>query len=270
MSGCAGKMVDYPLDTIKVLLQTQNGAYRGAFQCAIETVRRYGIRGLYRGILTPMFGQGIEMASLFACFGWSRSMLGEGTRALSIFELCACGAFSGAVVSFVITPVELVKCRLQVQQLVGGPKVVYTSPLDVISRTIRSEGIRGMYRGLSCTLMREIPGNFAWFGTYETLISLMTPKDKTRHDLPPLAHMTAGAMSAVAYWTAFFPADVVKSKVQTDPALRKESFLKVMKLIFRTKGIRGLYAGWGVTCALTAPSHAIIFAVYESVMSMIR
>lgn len=270
MSGCAGKMVDYPLDTIKVLLQTQNGAYSGAFSCAAETVKRFGIRGLYRGIATPMVGQGAEIATLFTVFGWSRELFGEGTRTLSVLDLSICGAMSGSVVAFVITPIELIKCRLQVQQLVGGPKVHYTSPWDVIRRTIKADGIRGMYSGLSCTLMREIPGNFAWFGTYESMISFMTPKGSSRHDLPIPAHMVAGAAAGISYWTAFFPADVIKSKIQTDPSLQKESFIKVMKLIFRTQGIRGLYAGWGVTCALTAPSHAVIFAMYEIVMSKLR
>jgi len=270
MSGCAGKLVDYPLDTIKVLLQTQNGAYNGALSCAVETVRRFGVRGLYRGIVTPMVGQGAEIATLFTVFGWARELVGEGTRTLSILDLSLCGAMSGSVVAFVVTPIELIKCRLQVQQLVGGPKVLYTSPWDVIKRTITADGVRGMYSGLTCTLLREIPGNFAWFGVYESIIAMMTPEGTSRHDLPIPVHMLAGGTAGVAYWTAFFPADVVKSKIQTDPTLQKESFVKVMKLIYRTKGIRGLYAGWGVTCMLTAPSHAVIFAMYETVMSMLR
>ncbi len=75
--------------------------------------------------------------------------------------------------------------------------------------------------------MREIPGNFAWFGTYESMISFMTPKGSSRHDLPIPAHMVAGAAAGISYWTAFFPADVIKSKIQTDPSLQKESFIKV-------------------------------------------
>jgi hypothetical protein len=77
--------------------------------------------------------------------------------------------------------------------------------------------------------MREIPGNFAWFGTYEVVCHMLTPQGGSRNDMSPIGHMTAGASAGVAYWTAFFPADVVKSKIQTDPALSNATFSQVIQ-----------------------------------------
>eukprot|EP00050_Salpingoeca_kvevrii_P017970 m.69646 g.69646 ORF g.69646 m.69646 type:complete len:69 (-) comp7832_c0_seq1:268-474(-) len=48
-------------------------------------------------------------------------------------------------------------------------------------------------------------------------------------------------MSGMAYWSAFYPADTVKSRVQTDPALKNASFGSVFKTIYQEAGFRGLY-----------------------------
>jgi hypothetical protein len=44
------------------------------------------------------------------------------------------------------TPVDLVKCRLQVQKE-SKANAYYKGPADVIKKVILDEGIRGLYRG---------------------------------------------------------------------------------------------------------------------------
>jgi hypothetical protein len=266
-SGFSGKLVEYPFDTIKVLLQTQDPrkpAFTGPINCFFTTWRDYGIRGLYRGLLTPLLGSAMENAALFTSYGWIKATVAVNPNKLSFFELVLCGIGTGVSVGAVLTPVELVKCRLQVQQSAGAVQR-YSSPMDVITQTLKSEGIRGMYRGHTSTLAREIPGNVAWFGTYDLVCNMLTPKGGSKSDINTIGHMIAGASAGVMYWSAFFPADVAKSKIQTDPSLSTASLWRVLKTIFRQEGIRGLYSGWGITCVRAAPSHACIFATYELV-----
>ena len=77
------------------------------------------------------------------------------------------GGGSGCCSTCVLTPVELVKCRLQAQ--IGAPAPaagappLFTGPIDVITRTVRAEGVAGLFRGNLSTLAREVPGNMAWF-----------------------------------------------------------------------------------------------------------
>lgn len=98
------------------------------------------------------------------------------------------GAGAGVACSMLACPTELVKCRLQAQSALattveapvlagvgaaGGSAAVkgavqYTGPFDVARHVVRSEGgVLGLWRGLIPTLMREVPGNAAMFGTYE-------------------------------------------------------------------------------------------------------
>ena len=94
-------------------------------------------------------------------------------HSMSLLQLASAGACAGFGAATVLTPVELVKCRMQVQNNIAGTVaasgavgsggsegfVRYKSPLDVVWRTVRDEGVaRGLFRGHTSTLLREIPG----------------------------------------------------------------------------------------------------------------
>jgi len=67
----------------------------------------------------------------------------------------ASGAFCGFVNCIVVTPVELVKCRLQIQA--DSKKKKYNGIIDCIVKTYKKFGINGLYRANYATIMREIP-----------------------------------------------------------------------------------------------------------------
>jgi ornithine carrier protein len=86
----------------------------------------------------------------------------------------AAGMVAGFCVATVLTPVELVKVKLQfeLQQMTHNKdyKPQFKGPIDCIRKTLAREGLgRGLFKGYVATLAREMPGNAAWFGTYETL-----------------------------------------------------------------------------------------------------
>ena len=70
------------------------------------------------------------------------------------------------------------------------------------------------------------------------------------------------------YWTAFYPADTVKSVIQTNPEFTNETFFTVFNNIYKNEGFKGLYRGWLITVIRAVPAHATIFAVYEQVMKI--
>jgi hypothetical protein len=255
--------------------------YRGAWHCLRHTVETNGVGGLYKGLSSPLVGSMAENAVLFwmysHCKRWvalasggtdpiaAAHIVDQGDEEeMSLLQLSLAGAGAGFGSAFVLTPVELVKCRLQVQNSMASGFRSYRGPIDVIVQTIKTEGVvRGLYRGHTSTLLREIPGNFVWYGTYEGVCKLMIPPGGTKSDLGPLSHLSGGALAGVGYWTAFYPADTVKSLIQVHPDHSGKGFVEVFKTILQLEGVRGLYRGWGVTAARAAPAHAAIFAVYE-------
>lgn len=58
-----------------------------------------------------------------------------------------------------------------------------SSPIDVTRNIIRTEGIRGLYRGFIPTLARECPGYGCFFAGYEFTRSLLAKENEKKKDI---------------------------------------------------------------------------------------
>ncbi|KAI9754224.1 MAG: MutS protein msh4 [Chaenotheca gracillima] len=312
IAGTVGKIIEYPFDTVKVRLQSQPDGvplrYKGPVDCfrqslagdpGVDGAGTGGWRGLYRGVSAPMVGAAVETSCLFFSYRLAQSIL-RSTRPsvdtdvpLPLPSLVGCGAISGAFTSLALTPIELVKCQMQVP----GPQVSSTartgaalrpSIFSLIASIYRNHGLSGFWHGQLGTLIRETGGSAAWFGSYEgvSLLFRRLHEDKGKRSLEtetldPLAplptwqQMLAGACAGMSYNLIFFPADTIKSRMQTEQQHQSSSssssavaprktFLAVGRSLWRARGIRGLYQGCGITVARSAPSSAFIFAIYEA------
>lgn len=263
LAGAAGKVVEYPFDTVKVRLQAQPEdrplRYSGPVDCFRQSFKEGGISGLYRGVASPIVGAAAENASLFLVYNlareWLRGSVPLGETSFSLL----CGAISGAVTSYVLTPIELVKCNMQVQAMTG----MRVSSLRILADVYRAGGLAGFWRGQTGTLIREAGGSAAWFGAYETVTRFFRRRTGKEPSAPQA--MLAGACAGVSYNLSLFPADTIKSRMQTQAVLGgpQAGFFATGTAIFRTSGVAGLYRGCGITCMRSAPSSAIIFLVYE-------
>ncbi len=168
------------------------------------------------------------------------------------------------------------------------------SSLAVIAAVWRAHGLGGFWRGQLGTLIRETGGSAAWLGSYEGVCALfrrrrrfqqhsttaqLTPVNGTHPDdaaLPVGQQLLAGAVAGVSYNFVFYPADTIKSRLQTDVPVSvsdggggaggggaRPTFAMVGRTLWREQGLRGLYRGCGITVGRAAPSSAVIFAVYE-------
>lgn len=90
--------------------------------------------GFYRGLATPLIGSMAEISTLMTSYGFFKRLLGEtpGGPELPPWKLMLASGGAGIGVTCVLTPVELIKCKLQVQNTPGYNGVAYKGPLDVI------------------------------------------------------------------------------------------------------------------------------------------
>ncbi|CAI5500726.1 unnamed protein product [Closterium sp. Naga37s-1] len=90
--------------------------YRSAWQCTSHILRIEGIPGLYRGATSSFIGVAVESSLLFGSYTQIKTALQSGERAVPTAGTVATAAgLAGGLISFVLCPTELVKCRLQVQ-----------------------------------------------------------------------------------------------------------------------------------------------------------
>ena len=201
----------------------------------------------------------------------------QGKTELPFSYLLGCGAASGAFTSLALTPIELVKCKMQVpiQPSHLASNLGYTiskppGPVQIIANVFRNHGILGLWHGQLGTLIRETGGSAAWFGSYEGAKMMYLRWDPSLHkidDVKVWQQMTAGALAGMAYNFVFYPADTIKSRMQTEEVgvgKSKGTFLSTGKELWRKTGLRGFYRGCGITVFRAAPSSAIIFSIYEA------
>ncbi|RQM21688.1 hypothetical protein B5M09_008196, partial [Aphanomyces astaci] len=248
-----------------VQLQTQaprggrGGSSLDAFHHIQSLVVREGPAVLYRGLPMPLVGTMVEMACLFATFGQVKSLLfGRRTEPLTTWEIASAGGVSGCFISFILTPIELIKCRMQVTT-----KARYKNTGDCIAQAFQRDGLRGFR--IVPTMWREIPGTASWFATYHVSLDyLRGDKADKKSDWDVIA---AGALSGIAYNGAFYPADTVKSLVQTHPTHRRS--MDVVKEVYALHGVGGFYRGFPPTVLRAIPANAVLFYTYEEVRAFL-
>jgi hypothetical protein len=143
----------------------------------------------------------------------------------------------------------------------------YKNSWECLKDTVKCEGVRGLFRGQASTMLREVPGNAAWFAGYELGIYLLTPEGKSKKNIHPSGLAAAGALGGMCYWFFPFPFDVIKSKIQTCthglPPSVNPTVANIFRHVYRTEGIQGLYRGLGLTLLRAAPTNAVLFLSYE-------
>lgn len=72
------------------------------------------------------------------------------------FTLAIMGGFSGAFGASAVYPINLLRTRLQSQGTASHPRT-YTGIVDVTRQTLKGEGVRGLFKGLTPNLLKVIP-----------------------------------------------------------------------------------------------------------------
>lgn len=110
----------------------------------------------------------------------------------------------------------------------------------VVKQTLKTNGFRGLYRGLECTLLREFISKTAFFGLYEQCQKFSNPTGGRKEKSDLLALAASGSIAGLGMWLVAYPIDVVKSRVQMSetqtgwPLIRRE---------IQSAGFRGLFSG---------------------------
>ncbi|KAI7729567.1 hypothetical protein M8C21_033946 [Ambrosia artemisiifolia] len=301
ISGVSMVIVGHPFDTVKVKLQKHNTEangfkYRGGFHCTTRILKTEGIvvlilmvavygsqshdvRGLYRGATPSFVGMAIESSLVFGIYSQTKQALqgGDFNKKPEPHIVIPSAAFAGSIISFVLCPSELVKCRMQIQ---GTDSVVpayrkYSGPLNCAIETVKTEGVKGLFRGGVATFSRESIGNAVFFSTYEYLrhslhIQFKDYSSVNKNLVDVGIGIVSGGLGGIAFWSAVLPLDVAKTIIQTTPDkdLTRNPF-NILKSIYRRSGIRGCYTGLGPTVSRAFPANAAAIVTYEAAAKLL-
>eukprot|EP01015_Nassula_variabilis_P000849 TRINITY_DN1046_c0_g1_i5.p2 TRINITY_DN1046_c0_g1~~TRINITY_DN1046_c0_g1_i5.p2 ORF type:complete len:256 (-),score=-9.78 TRINITY_DN1046_c0_g1_i5:221-988(-) len=163
VGGFAISLAGHPFDTVKVRMQMLSQSLSRTLS---SIFKEEGISGFYKGMGFPLVSVPLVNAVVFGSYEFFKRFL-DSIGSFSIYQQgLFSGLFAGLVNTVVVSPVELVKCRLQMQIAKSG-NPLYTGPYQCTKNILMQDGIRGLYRGGFSTASREIPCYGAQFIAYE-------------------------------------------------------------------------------------------------------
>lgn len=266
-AGITQVIVGQPLDLIKVRLQTEGGNIGHIIN---EIYHESGVKGFYKGTLSPLIGMSFCIATQFTGFNFAKRVIAQSKydshmEKLNTFDLCLAGFFSGICYTWIMSPMELFRIKMQVKEN-GHQK--YKSSIDAGKQIYKTQGLKGTYFGYFGTTLRECFGSAIYFGVYETCMKRQLPKyNNDRKQVPIYQIMAFGGFAGYFLWTVVFPIDIIKSRQQgsnyeTGPY---RSFFKTGSILFKERGILGMFSGL-IPCQVRAiAANAASFVVYEFV-----
>ncbi|XP_066300599.1 mitochondrial glutathione transporter SLC25A40-like isoform X2 [Branchiostoma lanceolatum] len=216
------------------------------------------------------------------------------TRITPLQQMAA--SCSGAfLTSLFVTPLDVVKIRLQAQQkpfakgncflycnglmdhlcvCLNGNNTSSIRPwyrmpgkfngtLDAFVQISRKEGLKSLWSGLPPTLIMAVPATVVYFTAYDNLKEAMGfVPGKKNYTVP----IVAGSIARIIAVTAISPLELIRTKMQSKK-LTYQELKSCIRSSVQSGGVLSLYRGWGPTVLRDVPFSALYWLNYEYLKS---
>lgn len=253
VGGSLGVIVGQPMDTIKTWQQRSNTSIGRTAINLLNT--EHGIRKIFfRGMAFPVLTTGMVNCLLFGVYGnrlrdFQRNIRDRDERRDALpRHVFAAGSYAGFIQSFVASPVELIKIRMQCG-------MGYTSSWHCVRTIYKAEGMRGFYRGLFATICRDVFPYGIYMLSYVMLLGFAANLEfvrnqrwqnrankvsSTNNKLEFMLTTIIGAVAGLLSWGFVIPVDVIKTvqQAETDPK-KVHGIIKTGRMLVKVS------ADWG-------------------------
>lgn len=235
---------------------------------------------------SPLVGVAVINAFLFGVYGklldlqqkWSSDQ----TTEPGLMRIFWAGAGSGFINSLISGPTELAKIQLQVQKKGHFRSKAVTAetirgPVDCLKRIYRLDGLRGVFRGMSATILRETPSYGVYFASFEAMqrAFIRPSSEEDGHLMRSMKLLVAGGLSGIFGWLSTYPMDVIKTKIQAQAIDHKKDplytgIVDCTRRIMQAEGASVLWRGLGATVIRAFPANAVIFLTYSTTIDLLE
>ena len=149
-TGVTAMFLTYPLEISRsfLSLQTNKNKYSGI----IDVLKKNSIKQLYQGVHASLFGYGLLTGLQYSSYGYINSLIKDTMFDTKLISGGLCGCFSVSI----IYPTDLIRRRLQIQNF--DPTVPkYNGMIDCVKKILKSEGVPGLYRGVTANYVKTFP-----------------------------------------------------------------------------------------------------------------
>lgn len=260
LAGMMAKTATNPFERIKMLSQTgEHGSTSNRSISAIyrNILQTEGIIGLWAGNGANLMRVFPSKAVVFTSNDIYRNFLRDhlDRTTASFFA----GGFAGMTATAVTYPLDLARGRISGK--LASDKA-YTSVYRTIAITVRDEGIRGLYKGMTPTLLGSMPYKGIQFGTVGVL-----ERHFPSEQASPFRKMLFGGLGGVAAGLVMYPNDTIRRLLQLQGSrgtvVLYHGYWDCVRQTIAQHGISRLFRGVSINLIRMAPNSAVQFGTYE-------
>lgn len=277
VSAAVSKTAAAPIERIKLLIQNQDEMlksgrlshpYKGIGDCFARVMKEEGAISLWRGNLANVLRYFPTQALNFAfkdqfkkMFGFSKEK--DGYAKWFAGNLASGGAAGACSLLFVYS-LDYARTRLANDAKAakkGAGDRQFNGLIDVYRKTLKTDGIAGLYRGFNISCVGIIVYRGLYFGMYDSLKPVLltgTLQDNL------LASFLLGWAVTIGAGLTSYPIDTVRRRMMmtSGEAVKYKSSWHAFTEIVKKEGTRSLFKGAGANI-LRAVAGAGVLAGYD-------
>ncbi|XP_054162278.1 probable mitochondrial glutathione transporter SLC25A40 [Oppia nitens] len=245
------------------VLMTRNTHFTGTLDAFIKITRNEGITALWSG-LPPTLVMAIPATVIY--FTIYDQLRDRTYRKLQLSDEplwvpVLSGGFARIFAATTISPLEMIRTKMQSKRL------SYLQLSEAVLNLLRTQGFFSLWRGLSATIMRDVPFSCIYWANYEYMKKRFNQKEPT-FAFSFINGATAGTVAAIIT----LPFDVVKTHRQIElgemqiiqnSAKNASKTREILIRIYQQNGFKGLFSGIVPRIIKVAPACAIMISTYE-------
>lgn len=276
VSAAVSKTAAAPIERVKLLIQNQDEMikagrldkpYSGIGECFGRTIKNEGFVSLWRGNLANVIRYFPTQALNFAFKDQFKRMFNykkdKDGYAKWFAGNMASGGLAGATSLFFVYSLDYARTRLanDAKAAKKGGERQFNGMIDVYRKTLKSDGIVGLYRGFVVSCVGIVVYRGLYFGMYDSLKPVLLTGSLQDNFL---ASFFLGWAITIGAGLASYPIDTVRRRMMmtSGEAVKYKSSLHAFGEIVKKEGVPSLFKGAGANI-LRAIAGAGVLAGYD-------
>jgi len=256
--------ITFPFEYVKTQLQLDS-RFKSPMDCVRITMKERGFFGMYRGLSSLLIGSIPKAACRFWAYEQFRKNLQDENGKITRVNNFLAGLGAGVTEAiFVVCPMETIKVKMIHDQMQPVPK--YKGLVHGIRTIVKNEGIGGVYKGLTTTILKQGSNQAIRFLTYDEVKKYLMGEKK---ELTIVQSLIAGAVAGAASVAGNNPLDVVKSKMQGLESKKYKHSWDCAVQIFKQDGFYGFYKGCTPRLGRVVADVAIVMTLYDQIVKFL-
>ncbi|CAN3373156.1 hypothetical protein DIURU_001190 [Diutina rugosa] len=279
VSAAVSKTAAAPIERVKLLIQNQDEMikqgrldrkYAGIVDCFKRTAADEGVMSLWRGNTANVIRYFPTQALNFAFKDKFKKMFGfkkeEGYWTWFAGNL-ASGGMAGATSLFFVYSLDYARTRLANDAKSASGEREFNGLIDVYRKTLKTDGIAGLYRGFGPSVVGIIAYRGLYFGLYDSLkpVILVGPLQGNF-----LASFLLGWAVTTTSGIASYPLDTIRRRMMmtSGQAVKYNGAIDCFRQVVATEGVGSLFKGCGAN-VLRGIAGAGVISLYDQLQILL-